>query len=147
MVEVLDNDHGVCGRCRHRCCHTFESDQEFKAPMSFSDVIRIAAHTGSNPTMFATSSDKPPPKALIAHRDQSPNLAALFHMDKFIHLKVQNGSCVLLRSQDRCSLPRDVRPRYCALYPLWFDFEPVAKEFSVQVVGNNECQAVKADPR
>jgi Fe-S-cluster containining protein len=144
MLEALDNDHGVCGRCQNRCCDTLESDQELKAPMSFSDVARIAAHTGSTPSMFATCSKKPPPKLLATLRAQSPSLAPLFHMDKFIHLKVQqDNSCVLLNAQGRCSLPRGVRPRYCALYPLWFDFDPVAQEFTVQVVGSNECQAVK----
>ncbi len=140
---ATDNDHAVCGRCASPCCHLLGSDDDLRAPMSCSDVERVAAHTGRKPAEIAVLSQGPSPIELANLRHQCPTMAGLFSPENTIYLRTRGGSCVLLDQGGRCSLPWGVRPRYCALYPLWFGLDPIARELIVLVAGTAECQAVK----
>ena len=91
---------------------------------------------------FVQFADQPSSQSLAAIRDQVPSMSPLYERGQFIHLKYKDGACVLLNEQARCSLPRDVRPRYCALYPLWLKTDPLTQGESLEVVGSQACQAV-----
>ena len=142
MLAILNNDHEVCNRCTSCCCYTCEGGSGPRAPMSCCDVVRIAAHSGKNAREFAQLADRPARESLADIWDQVPSLGALYERGHFIHLKYENGACVLLDEQGRCRLPRDVRPRYCAFYPLWFTFDPLTRDISLKIVGSSACRAV-----
>ncbi len=54
----------------------------------------------------------------------------------------ERRACVLSNEQRRCPLPRGVRPRYRAFYPLWFELDPLTQDVSLEVVGSRACLAI-----
>ena len=115
----------ACARCAQRgptCCRLTPGDEEYCFPLSELERARILDHC-CDAGGFALQLNSPDfienLERLFPGEDGA--VRALFPRNKF-HYRLAvdaEGACRFLRP-DGCSLPRDIRPYYCRLFPFWF---------------------------
>jgi len=115
----------VCARCARQggaCCRLDPGGGGVCFPVSAMEWDRILDVVGGTRGAFVQEPNSPP--FLDAMRRLFPGegrvVAALFPAHQF-HLRLattSHGDCVFLGPQG-CSLPREARPYYCRLFPLW----------------------------
>jgi Fe-S-cluster containining protein len=123
-------DPSACARCAAEgptCCSTTPGEEEFCFPLSRSEWERIVEwcdHVGG----FATERNTRPfvdgMKRLFP--GESAAVEALFPLHgEHLRLAVdRRGDCAFLGAEG-CRLPREVRPWYCRLFPLWMRGERI----------------------
>lgn len=116
----------VCIRCAAvgpTCCKTLPANRANCFPLSRAEEERLAPHAARmGVPSFATEENTPD---FIRHMhalfpDRREILAAVFPL-KGTHMRLslgEKGECLLLR-EEGCVLPREARPWYCRLFPLW----------------------------
>lgn len=116
---------GVCSRCAEQgptCCVLTPGNEELCFPVSEIERRRIEEHIGLDRGAFTL---EPNSGAFRDHLHRLfPNdwaaVESLFP-DGSTHARLscdQEGRCVFLR-RSGCLLPRQARPYYCRLFPLW----------------------------
>lgn len=124
LTGVEKPDPGVCARCASQsstCCQISPGQEEFCFPLSEIEMDRIREFHPSN-GWFA---QEPNTAAFISHvarlfPGEEERVGHLFHPRKF-HYRLavdSSGACRLLTDAG-CALPREARPYYCRLYPVW----------------------------
>ncbi|MBG3876918.1 hypothetical protein FVW20_07800 [Desulfovibrio oxamicus] len=123
-------DPSACARCAAQgatCCSTTPGEEEFCFPLSRSEWERIVEwcdHVGG----FATERNTRPfvdgMKRLFPGEEAA--VEALFPLHgEHLRLAVdRRGDCAFLGAEG-CRLPREVRPWYCRLFPLWMRGERI----------------------
>ncbi|MBZ2170805.1 YkgJ family cysteine cluster protein [Nitratidesulfovibrio sp. SRB-5] len=123
-------DPSACARCAAQgttCCSTTPGEEEFCFPLSRSEWERIVEwcdHVGG----FATERNTRPfvdgMKRLFPGEEAA--VEALFPLHgEHLRLAVdRRGDCAFLGTEG-CRLPREVRPWYCRLFPLWMRGERI----------------------
>lgn len=123
-------DPSACARCAAQgptCCSTTPGEEEFCFPLSRSEWERIVEwcdHVGG----FATERNTRPfvdgMKRLFPGEEAA--VEALFPLHgEHLRLAVdRRGNCAFLGAEG-CRLPREVRPWYCRLFPLWMRGERI----------------------
>ncbi|WP_245590857.1 YkgJ family cysteine cluster protein [Nitratidesulfovibrio termitidis] len=123
-------DPSACARCAAQgptCCSTTPGEEEFCFPLSRSEWERIVEwcdHVGG----FATERNTRPfvdgMKRLFPGEEAA--VEALFPLHgEHLRLAVdRQGDCAFL-GVEGCRLPREVRPWYCRLFPLWMRGERI----------------------
>jgi Fe-S-cluster containining protein len=115
----------LCARCaRHQetCC------QNRDIYVTLGDVARIAAHTGRNGFYeFRVPADP-------AYLDQDDDPVWRDHVTRAdssrrVLRQVANGDCTFL-GEAGCSLPGEIRPLVCRLYPFDYDGQGVKQELT-----------------
>ncbi len=122
----------VCARCPQRlgrsCCEV-EGDEQL-ATLTLADVERMSAHLRWKAERFSEDewlSDE----AARAYEQRRPLYAGYFrHGPRRLTLRRRQGACVFHRRDGGCSLPTQVRPSACRLYP--FELWP-SGQWSLQV--------------
>ncbi len=123
-LKPLPGDPHVCKRCTDRgptCCRLEPGEEEVCFPLSEMERDRI----------LECAKDK---GAFVQQHNTKPfvdNVKRLFPKDKQrieqlfpehgFHLRLAtrtDGSCVFLGSEG-CTLPREARPHYCLIFPVW----------------------------
>ncbi len=123
-------DPSACARCAAQgptCCSTTPGEEEFCFPLSRSEWERIVEwcdHVGG----FATERNTRPfvdgMKRLFPGEEAA--VEALFPLHgEHLRLAVdRRGDCAFLGAEG-CRLPREARPWYCRLFPLWMRGERI----------------------
>jgi hypothetical protein len=118
LVSCFMSTCAECGQRGRDCCHLLDEATSARIGFTVSDLIRIKQFTGKRPSEYATIEQLndeqwdavqviPRAKLMFPHRIRmAPTLTA--------------GACSLL-TPTGCPMPVGVRPRYCALYPCWYD--------------------------
>jgi Fe-S-cluster containining protein len=109
----------VCARCPRAlgesCCEV--QDGERLATLTWSDVDRIAAHTGRAGRSFAEL-DPLTESLALEYEARRPLYRGYFARGPFrLTLRRRAGACVFLDRARGCRLPPEVRPTACQLYP------------------------------
>jgi len=123
-TNAANGDPHVCKRCTDRgptCCRLEPGEEEVCFPLSEMERHRILEHA-------------PDKGAFVQQHNTAPfvdNVKRLFPKDKKrieqlfpphgFHMRLAtrpDGSCVFLGSEG-CVLPREVRPHYCLIFPVW----------------------------
>lgn len=118
---MTEQEH-VCATCHKQgtgCCFLgkYKTDEQFG--LTLPEIEAIKEETGL-PTDKFTIKDKVKPKFLkkIA---KSHSIFQLIMPNGFRYrLKLKNRQCHFLGEQG-CTLPTNIRPYYCRLYPFWVD--------------------------
>ncbi|MEG6506177.1 YkgJ family cysteine cluster protein [Nitratidesulfovibrio sp. 1201_IL3209] len=128
--DAPPSDPSACARCASEgqtCCSTTPGEEEFCFPLSRSEWERIVEwcdHVGG----FATERNTRPfvdgMKRLFPGEEAA--VEALFPLHgEHLRLAVdRRGDCAFLGAEG-CRLPREVRPWYCRLFPLWMRGERI----------------------
>lgn len=126
--EPKTGDPEVCARCAAKgrtCCQAPGRDEAAFFPLSRPEWERIVEVMGDKGGFAEVPNSKP---FLAAASSLFPGeetaVRRLFPETK-THLRLAtkpDGACVFL-GRDGCSLPREVRPWYCRLYPYWVSGE------------------------
>lgn len=134
-------DPHVCQRCSFEgptCCQLDPGSEESCFPLSAVERDKILAELAGDAGAFARQANTPGfienMKTLFPGEEEL--VEALFHPNKF-HLRLAvdgEGRCRLL-GPGGCILPREARPYYCRLFPLW----PVGR--SMRVFAAARCLA------
>lgn len=116
----MSNEEFLCARCaRHQktCCQTPE------VYVTLGDVRRIAGHIGRNDFWHYNVATEP------AYLDQDDDPLWSEHVirednSRRVLKRLPDGDCTLLGPQG-CTLPLEVRPLICRLYPFDYDAEGI----------------------
>jgi Fe-S-cluster containining protein len=119
----MSDEEFLCVRCsRHMltCCQTSEV---YATP---GDVRRIRAHTGRNDFYERRVPDDP---VYLAQDDDPPWREQVFAADgsRRVLRREENGNCTFLGAQG-CSLPGDVRPLVCRIYPFLYTAQGIEEK-------------------
>ncbi|SBW10122.1 conserved hypothetical protein [uncultured delta proteobacterium] len=120
------NDPFICARCAATgptCCRTDPAGSDKCFPLSEAEKKRLAPHAASLNVPAAAEEENTPEflrLMLLLFPDGQKRLAAAFPQgEKHWRLPLaKDGTCLFLQ-EDGCFLPRDARPWYCQLFPLW----------------------------
>ncbi|EPR42839.1 hypothetical protein dsx2_2756 [Desulfovibrio sp. X2] len=115
----------VCARCAAltgSCCKLAPGHEEACFPLSEMEMDRIRDFTGAQ-GWFAQEANS---EAFLSHMTrlfpgEEECVRMIFHPRKH-HFRLatrRDGTCGLL-GEDGCTLPEEVRPYYCRLFPLWY---------------------------
>lgn len=131
MTERAATAH-VCARCPkvlgQSCCEV--KPGEHLATLTRDDVRRISAHLRRPATAFVAE-EVMDDDAARDYEARRPLYRGYFRQGPVrLSLRVVQGACVFLDRECGCSLPSDVRPTACRLYP--FELFP-SGEWSVAV--------------
>ncbi len=118
-------DPGICARCAANgptCCQLEPGHERFCFPVSAVERDKILDCAEGMRGAFAQESNA---KAFVDNMlslfpDEAEAVHRLFPSTKF-HLRLatdEQGRCTLL-GPEGCVLPREARPYYCRLFPLW----------------------------
>ena len=122
----MRNEPFICARCatvNPTCCRTDIADSDKCFPLSEAEKERLAPYAASL-GIPAAESEENTPEFLRLMRflfpDDRDALIAAFPPEGRHHRLplAEDGACLFLR-EDGCALPRDARPWYCQLFPLW----------------------------
>ena len=130
MCSETDNHTGgdpfICARCAMQgpsCCRMDIAASNGCFPLSEAEKIRLEPYATSQ-GIPATGIEENTPEFLRGMRMIFPDrvnlLARRFPLGG-THWRLpldEGGTCLFLR-EDGCALPRDARPWYCQLFPLW----------------------------
>ena len=119
-------DPFVCARCaavHPTCCRTDPAACDKCFPLSEAERERLAPHAAAlGIPDAATEVNTPDFLALmrVLFPDRPAALARAFpEGEKHLRLPLdEDGVCLFLQA-DGCSLPREARPWYCQLFPVW----------------------------
>ncbi|WP_052507077.1 YkgJ family cysteine cluster protein [Desulfonatronovibrio magnus] len=115
----------VCVRCSQvnpTCCRINPGAEKYCFPLSNHEIQTISAYSASHDFYI-----EEPNQADFIHRLGKllpwprKKLLSIFSLDNS-HFRLNNTedySCVFL-GNNGCSLPHDLRPVYCRIYPFWF---------------------------
>jgi hypothetical protein len=111
-----------CARCPkvlgRSCCEPGPQDR--LTSLTHSDVARIAAHTGRGARSF-TEEEWLTEAEAFDYETRRPIFVGYFRAStRRLTLARRDGACALHQAGVGCTLPEDVRPLACRLYP----FEP-----------------------
>ncbi len=115
----------VCARCPRvltaSCCEVDEDEQ--LATLTPADVARVAEHTGWRAEKFSEQEWLTPEEAAAYERRRPLYVGYFRRSTARLTLRRAQGACVFLDRARGCTLPSDVRPTACRLYPfeLWPD--------------------------
>jgi uncharacterized protein len=109
----------VCARCPrllgHSCCEVKEG--EHLATLTRADVARITGHTRLAARRFVREEGLTEEEA-VEYEARRPLYRDYFRRGPVRwSLAVRDGACVFFVKGEGCSLPADVRPVACRLYP------------------------------
>lgn len=109
----------VCARCPkllgRSCCEVVEGQK--LATLTSADVRRISAYLRQRPERFSEV-EWLSVGEVATYEAHYPILRGYFASSTGrTTLRAQDGACVLFRPGEGCTLPSDVRPRLCRLYP------------------------------
>jgi len=109
----------VCARCPrvlgHSCCEVQEG--EYLATLTRADVARITGHSRLAARRFVLE-DVLAEETAAEYEVRHPLYRGYFRRGPIIwSLAVRDGACVFFVKGEGCSLPPDVRPVACRLYP------------------------------
>lgn len=117
----------VCARCAcvySTCCRMDPEHTELCFPLSEPERLRLVPHAGkagvpSSQVVATTPLFLRSMKTLF--HGQAERLERRFPIpgEHTILPILSDGSCAFLQ-EDGCGLPRDARPWYCRLFPVWF---------------------------
>jgi Fe-S-cluster containining protein len=116
----------ICARCASvnpTCCRTDPADGAACFPLSEAERERLAPHAAALNLPDAGTEENTPEflrLMLVLFPGGRARLAAAFPRGETHHRLplAGDGACLFLR-EDGCALPRDARPWYCQLFPLW----------------------------
>jgi len=153
----------ACQRCAavgRDCCRVLPIDNpRHRLGLTIDDVLRMGARLGRSPCDFAAIEPiEPQLVKLIA--DGVPGSERMFVHQVRITLRLDDrGVCVLHDPKRGCPLSIMDRPRFCALYPAWYDpadlgLYPFALIIPTRCLAVDECgmapevlfQALGIDP-
>jgi len=142
-------DPHVCKRCTDRgptCCRLQSGEEEVCFPLSDMERDRILDQAQDKGGFVQEENSKP----------FVDNLKRLFPREKDLldqlfppvkhHLRLAtraDGSCVFLNPEG-CTLPREARPHYCLLFPLWISGERLTYFTPNGCLAVEECRDVSA---
>lgn len=116
----------VCIRCaavHPTCCKTSPSNRANCFPLSFAEEERLLPHALQLGLPSHEMEDNTPEFVKLMYALFPDKRAAV--LTRFpkegTHMRLplgEQGECLFLR-EDGCALPRDARPWYCQLFPLW----------------------------
>lgn len=137
---MQDSSEYICLQCSKvnpTCCRLNPGTERFCFPLSSGEITRISGYLGKNNFFAQEINDKEfifrLTKLLPLPRKQ---IFQLFPLDSF-HKRLKtdkDGSCLLLR-ENGCTLPEDIRPAYCRIYPFWF------KDSRLTFIKDSHCLA------
>lgn len=119
-------DPFVCARCADMyptCCRTAPANRAGCFPLSEAERARLAPYAEAL-GVPDSETEKNTPEFLNLVRTLFPGIgkmAARAFPPGGTHLRLPlsgDGACLFLQD-DGCSLPRDSRPWYCQLFPIW----------------------------
>ena len=122
----MDETPFVCARCatvNPTCCRTDPARSDKCFPLSEAEKERLLPHAASLGVPAAMEEENTPEFLKLMRTlfpDKARELARAFPPGG-THLRLPlagDGSCLFLQ-EDGCSLPRDARPWYCQLFPVW----------------------------
>ena len=140
----MDDPH-VCARCAGQgptCCRLESGQEEMCFPLSEMERDRILQYLSGDAGAFARQANT---EAFVSNthslfpRERNA-VDELFPAGGF-HLRLAldaEGRCRLLGPQG-CTLPREVRPYYCRLYPFWFKPDGMYVFASSRCLAQNEA--------
>ncbi|WP_237559881.1 zinc/iron-chelating domain-containing protein [Desulfohalovibrio reitneri] len=121
-------DPHVCSRCAdmgRTCCNLTPGQEELCFPLSGIEMDRIGDFTGRR----GWFTQEPNTEAFLGFMTklfpgEEHLVRRLFHPRKSHYrlATLPDGSCKML-GEHGCRLPREARPYYCRLFPLWFSGE------------------------
>jgi Fe-S-cluster containining protein len=122
--EADFHDPHVCVRCTERgptCCRLEPGEEKVCFPISEMERDRILEVADDKGAFVQEPNNEPFLDNVKRLFPKEKDLAdQLFPRHKF-HLRLAtraDGSCVFLGSRG-CTLPREVRPHYCLIFPFW----------------------------
>ena len=115
----------ICQRCAgvgRDCCRALPTDdQRHRLGLTIDDVIRMSTRLGRHPADFAVI-DRVSPQIIAQIASCIPGSERMFPHGLRITFKLdERGVCVLCDPERGCLLTLEDRPRFCALYPSWYD--------------------------
>lgn len=144
-VEHMSNEkrEHVCARCPKvlgaSCCVAREGER--LVSLTLSDVARIREHV-RRPAQSFTTTEVLEVEEAWAYEERRPLWRGYFLQSaQRLTLKLKGRACVFLDERTGCTLPEDVRPTGCRLYP--FDQWPNG-EWGVQVGRYGSLEGARA---
>lgn len=116
----------LCVRCARHTLTCCQRSQVYATP---GDVERIAAHTGRSDFVEF----RPPEDAAYADQDDDPTWRdRVFRSDgsRRVLRREPNGDCTFL-GPSGCTLPLEVRPLVCRLYPFQYTEAGLAEQVAI----------------
>ena len=122
----MNQDPFICVRCAASgptCCRTDPASSDKCFPLSEAERERLAPHAASMGVPSAETEENTGEfrkLVRILFPDKARALDRAFPQGG-THLRLpldDDGTCLFLQ-EDGCSLPRDARPWYCQLFPVW----------------------------
>lgn len=143
---IADNPH-ICARCAaagRTCCELSGGDEEFCFPLSGAEMDRIRA-AGHATASFVPAPNTPAFVEQLGALMPDLDVAAAFpETDAHWRLATDtDGRCVFLGATG-CVLPRDIRPRYCRMFPLWPYADQLTWFTAEECLANRECPSLRA---
>lgn len=122
----MDESPFICARCaavNPTCCRTNPENGDKCFPLSEAEKERLVPHAASLGVPVAEVEYNTPEFLALMFElfpDKKKELrAALPQGGTHLRLPLSaDGSCLFLQ-EDGCFLPRDARPWYCQLFPIW----------------------------
>ena len=130
MCDETDTNTGgdpfICARCAMQgpsCCRMENAASGRCFPLSEAEKSRLEPHAAALGVPAAAMEENTPDFLQILRvlfPDRPDRLSQVFPLGG-THWRLpldDGGTCLFLR-EDGCALPRDARPWYCQLFPLW----------------------------
>ena len=123
---TMHTDPFICARCaavNATCCRTDPAHSDKCFPLSEAEKERLAPHAaamGVPPAVSEENTQEFLRLMLVLFPDKRKALAKAFPRGG-THWRLplaEDGTCLFLQ-EDGCALPRDARPWYCQLFPVW----------------------------
>lgn len=123
-MECAKDDPAVCARCAltsPTCCAIAPGSEPNCFPVSEMEWGRVLDHAGERGA-FVREVNTQPFRNMVARLfpGEREQIEALFPHHK-VHLRLATnakGLCIFA-SAEGCELPREARPYYCRLFPMW----------------------------
>jgi len=132
-------DSNICAKCHEigsGCCFLKDTSQQSQVGILSPDINKIKNHLNIDEDSFIVKDTVNDEFRESLSKNIHPIFDKVFYNNIAFRLKVVDGKCVFL-SGDGCTLPKEVRPLYCRIYPFLLS----ADNKNIVVLSSYDCLA------
>jgi len=132
----MSNICAICHQSNDGCCFIKGTAEYLQIGLFYPDIQRIADYLQKDVSYFTDNKVINSAIREFLSSKIHPIFDIMYHDDKYIALKKIDNRCMFL-TDTGCSLPHEVRPIYCRLYPFW----PSYHNEYINVLSSDDCLA------
>lgn len=124
MTDKITSDPGICAQCAAQgptCCHLAPGDEEYCFPVSETEMRRIHEHAPATGGFVLENNSKAFVDNVCRLFSGEEDIVQTLFPEQQSHYRLAltpDGTCRFLGSSG-CTIPRQLRPYYCRVYPFW----------------------------